>query len=48
MKSSPGPDRLRIAYDDGRISSQGQQVTGYPHNDTNNQWQILPAEPLAY
>lgn len=40
-------DRYPLRYDDGRISSQGQQVTGYPHNDTNNQWQILPIEPLA-
>lgn len=31
-----------LRYDDGRISSQGQQVTGYPHNDTNNQWQVIP------
>ena len=35
------PDRYPLRYDDGRISSQGQQVTGYPHNDTNNHWQIL-------
>ncbi|KAJ5458259.1 Glycosyl transferasefamily 39 [Penicillium sp. IBT 31633x] len=27
--------------------TKGQQVTGYPHNDTNNQWQILPGQPLA-
>jgi dolichyl-phosphate-mannose-protein mannosyltransferase len=40
-------DKYPLRYDDGRISSQGQQVTGYPHNDTNNQWQILPAEPLV-
>ena len=33
-------------YEDGRISSQGQQVTGYPFNDTNNQWQILPMQPF--
>lgn len=33
-----------LRYDDGRVSSQGQQVTGYPFNDTNNHWQILPAE----
>lgn len=33
-----------LRYDDGRVSSQGQQVTGYPHNDTNNYWQILPAD----
>lgn len=36
-------DLYPLRYDDGRISSQGQQVTGYPHNDTNNYWQILPA-----
>lgn len=36
-------DRYPLRYDDGRVSSQGQQVTGYPFNDTNNQWQILPA-----
>lgn len=35
-------DKYPLRYDDGRISSQGQQVTGYPHNDTNNQWQIIP------
>ncbi|KAI0203893.1 glycosyltransferase family 39 protein [Astrocystis sublimbata] len=33
-----------LRYDDGRVSSQGQQVTGYPYNDTNNYWQILPVE----
>lgn len=31
-----------LKYDDGRISSQGQQVTGYPYNDTNNIWQLIP------
>ncbi len=36
-------DRYPLRYDDGRVSSQGQQVTGYPFNDTNNHWQILPA-----
>lgn len=36
------PDTYPLRYEDGRISSQGQQVTGYPHNDTNNHWQILP------
>ena len=36
------PDRYPLRYDDGRVSSQGQQVTGYPFNDTNNHWQILP------
>ena len=33
-----------LRYDDGRVSSQGQQVTGYPHNDTNNWWQVIPVE----
>ena len=33
-----------LRYDDGRVSSQGQQVTGYPYNDTNNYWQILPMD----
>ncbi|EXJ78148.1 dolichyl-phosphate-mannose-protein mannosyltransferase [Capronia epimyces CBS 606.96] len=40
------PDKYPLRYDDGRISSQGQQVTGYPFNDTNNQWQILPNDPI--
>lgn len=40
------PDRYPLRYDDGRVSSQGQQVTGYPFNDTNNWWQILPAGPF--
>ena len=35
-------DRYPLRYDDGRVSSQGQQVTGYPFNDTNNYWQIVP------
>lgn len=37
-------DTYPLRYDDGRVSSQGQQVTGYPHNDTNNYWQILPLD----
>jgi dolichyl-phosphate-mannose-protein mannosyltransferase len=41
------PDTYPLRYDDGRISSQGQQVTGYPFNDTNNHWQILPQVPIA-
>ncbi|KAL1958003.1 hypothetical protein VTO42DRAFT_5215 [Malbranchea cinnamomea] len=40
------PERYPLRYEDGRISSQGQQVTGYPYNDTNNHWQILPAVPF--
>lgn len=41
------PDTYPLRYDDGRISSQGQQVTGYPFNDTNNHWQILPQVPTT-
>ncbi|KAK7719559.1 Dolichyl-phosphate-mannose--protein mannosyltransferase 4 [Diaporthe eres] len=37
-------DHYPLRYDDGRVSSQGQQVTGYPYNDTNNYWQIIPVE----
>ena len=40
------PDTYPLRYEDGRISSQGQQVTGYPFNDTNNHWEILPAKPF--
>ncbi|KAJ7890523.1 glycosyltransferase family 39 protein [Mycena olivaceomarginata] len=39
-------DRYPLKYEDGRISSQGQQVTGYGHNDTNNNWQIIPTKAL--
>ncbi|KAM5355933.1 hypothetical protein ACJ41O_002579 [Fusarium nematophilum] len=35
-------DKYPLRYDDGRVSSQGQQITGYPYNDTNNYWEILP------
>ena len=38
------PAQYPLRYDDGRISSQGQQVTGYPFNDTNNHWIVLPSE----
>ncbi|KAH7908925.1 glycosyltransferase family 39 protein [Hygrophoropsis aurantiaca] len=40
------PERYPLSYDDGRISSQGQQVTGYGHDDTNNEWQIIPTKAL--
>ncbi|KAK2462706.1 hypothetical protein APHAL10511_005224 [Amanita phalloides] len=39
-------EKYPLKYDDGRISSQGQQVTGYAHNDTNNHWQIIPTKAL--
>ena len=37
-------EKYPLRYEDGRVSSQGQQVTGYPYNDTNNNWQILPLD----
>ena len=40
------PDRYPLKYEDGRISSQGQQVTGYGHDDSNNYWQIIPTKAL--
>ena len=40
------PDKYPLQYDDNRISSQGQQVTGYGHNDTNNHWRIVPTKSL--
>jgi dolichyl-phosphate-mannose-protein mannosyltransferase len=39
-------ERYPLTYEDGRVSSQGQQVTGYGHNDTNNYWQIIPTKAL--
>ncbi|KAG6869242.1 hypothetical protein C0993_009107 [Termitomyces sp. T159_Od127] len=39
-------ERYPLTYEDGRVSSQGQQVTGYGHNDTNNHWQIIPTKAL--
>jgi dolichyl-phosphate-mannose-protein mannosyltransferase len=28
------------------LETVGQQVTGYPHNDTNNDWQVIPTKAL--
>lgn len=35
-----------LKYDDGRISSEGQQVTAYEHPDSNNLWKIMPVRPI--
>ncbi|CAH7674855.1 family 39 glycosyltransferase [Phakopsora pachyrhizi] len=40
------PERYPLKYPDGRISSQGQQVTCYPHNDSNNHWIVEPTKPV--
>ncbi|KAG0343686.1 hypothetical protein BG004_005079 [Podila humilis] len=39
------PHQYPLRYDDGRISSAGQQVTGYSHVDPNNIWQITSDDP---
>ncbi|VEU21681.1 DEKNAAC102206 [Brettanomyces naardenensis] len=39
--------RYPLRYEDGRVSSQGQQVTCMSdYNDTNNYWEILPASQI--
>ncbi|KAI9141340.1 O-mannosyltransferase [Paraphysoderma sedebokerense] len=40
-------DKYPLRYEDGRISSQGQQVTAYPHKDLNNLWRIFPRNATA-
>jgi dolichyl-phosphate-mannose-protein mannosyltransferase len=35
-------ERYPLRYEDGRVSSQGQQVTAFNGEDPNNQWIILP------
>lgn len=34
------------SYHPNTHPSSGQQVTGYGHNDTNNNWQIIPTKAL--
>ena len=38
------PSNYPLRYDDNRVSSQGQQITGYPHIDDNNIWTLLPVD----
>lgn len=38
-------DKYPLRYDDGRISSAGQQVTGYSHLDANDYWVVEPIDP---
>ncbi|KAF8478262.1 glycosyltransferase family 39 protein [Gautieria morchelliformis] len=40
------PEHYPLKYEDGRVSSAGQQVTGYPNEDSNNHWQIIPTKSL--
>lgn len=39
-------DRYPLEYSDGRISSEGQQVTAYEHSDANNLWKVIPLDPV--
>ncbi|KAI8585613.1 Dolichyl-phosphate-mannose-protein mannosyltransferase-domain-containing protein [Geranomyces variabilis] len=41
-------DKYPLRYEDGRISTQGQQVTGYPHRDLNNHWTLEPVDETIY
>ena len=34
-----------LKHDDGKISSQGQQVNAYGHSDQNSYWEIVPVDP---
>ena len=40
--------RYPLKHEDGKISSQGQQVNGYAHSDANSYWEILPVDPKHY
>ena len=35
-----------LRYEDGRISSEGQQVTGFTGTDISNDWEVLPTREL--
>ncbi|KAJ3133821.1 hypothetical protein HK100_004034 [Physocladia obscura] len=37
-----------LTYENGHVSSEGQQVTGYHHPDGNNVWEIFPADQSLY
>ena len=36
------PMNYPLRHTDGKVSSQGQQVTGFPSEDASNEWVILP------
>ncbi|ORY38992.1 PMT-domain-containing protein [Rhizoclosmatium globosum] len=40
--------RYPLRYENGHVSSEGQQVTGYLHPDGNNVWEIIPVDPSQY
>ncbi|KAJ3238533.1 hypothetical protein HDU81_007629 [Chytriomyces hyalinus] len=37
-----------LRYENGHVSSEGQQVTGYEHPDGNNYWEIIPVDAAKY
>ncbi|ODQ82919.1 glycosyltransferase family 39 protein [Babjeviella inositovora NRRL Y-12698] len=38
------PERYPLRYEDGRVSTEGQQVTGYLGTDAGNSWEIVPVD----
>ncbi|CAI4052218.1 hypothetical protein N7582_005396 [Saccharomyces uvarum] len=36
-----------LVYEDGRVSTEGQQVTCHALNDTNNEWEVMPTKVFS-
>ncbi|KAJ3304805.1 hypothetical protein HDV03_002347 [Kappamyces sp. JEL0829] len=42
------PHRYPLRYEDGRISSEGQQVNAYAHPDGNSAWEIVAIDQTLF